>query len=89
MSRSLRTLSRPTSALLAATALCIGGLAIPGAASAAESQGAVIAGDGQQVQTPRERALEGGVAASDPLHQEAVICWIAPAFPWICRQPGK
>jgi hypothetical protein len=86
MFRSPRLARRPLSVLLAATALCAGSLALPVAATAAESQGAVIAGSGHEIASPQERALEGGVSASDPLNQQAVICWIAPTFPWICKQ---
>jgi hypothetical protein len=87
MSRSLRSTTRPLATLLAAGALCAGTLAVPASAMASEPAAATAAGSGQESATPRERALEGGVAASDPLRPEAVICSIAPAFPWICRQP--
>ncbi|PWH06616.1 hypothetical protein DEO23_06605 [Brachybacterium endophyticum] len=86
MSRSLSFATRPLTTLVAAGALLVGSLAVPGAAFASESHGAVIADSNHTVASPRERAIEGGIEASDPLHQRAVICWIAPTFPWICKQ---
>ncbi|UEJ83935.1 hypothetical protein Bra3105_06385 [Brachybacterium halotolerans subsp. kimchii] len=87
MSRSLRSYTRPATTLLAAAALCAGTLALPSAALAAESPAVINAGAESTTASPQERAVEGGVSANSPLVQPAFLCWVAPTFPWLCKQP--
>lgn len=87
MFRSLRSHSRPAAVFLAATALCAGSFSIPGVASAAEGPGVIGAGVEHTTASPQERAVEGGVSANSPLIEPAFICWVAPTFPWLCKQP--
>lgn len=89
MFRSRRSYARSAATLLAAAALCASTYALPGAAHAAESPAVLGTGSEHSTASPQERAVEGGVVANSPLVEPAFLCWVAPAFPWLCRQPGK
>lgn len=89
MFHSIRSCTRPATTLLAAAALCASTFALPGAALAAESPAVIGADAEHSTASPQERAVEGGVAAQSPLIEPAFLCWVAPGFPWLCRQPGE